>query len=105
MPDGCRTMVSRGRSAVDLLVRAIDLDLAAAHGVPDDLLTLSRGLAHRTLLDDPRLLGDDRPLDRGADLDGALLEALLRLFGAYRSVHRPALDMHFFLVQADALLD
>src|SRR5512143_351629 len=100
--------VGRGRSAVGLLVRAclvLDLDLAATHGVADDLLALLCGLAHRHFLNNPRLLGDDRPFDGGADLDTALLEALLRLFGAHRPVHCPALDMHFFLTQTDALLD
>src|SRR5512144_942521 len=53
---------SRGRSAADLLVRGrlvLDPDLTAAHGVADELLALPRGLAHRHLLDNPRLLGDD----------------------------------------------
>src|SRR5512133_1072559 len=94
-------------SAVDFLAGArlvLDLDLAPAYGVADDLLTFSRGLAHRHFLDNPRLLGDDRPLDGGVDLDRAFLEARLRLLGAHGPADFSALDVHFLLMQADALL-
>src|SRR5512133_1655899 len=95
-------------SAVDFLAGArlvLDLDLASAYGVADDLLTLPRGLAYRHFLDNPRLLGDDRPLDGGADLDRAFLEARLRLLGAHRPADFPTLHVHFLFMQTDALLD
>src|SRR5512134_3728152 len=92
-------------SAVLRRCRLFDIDLGAAYGVADDLLTLPDVLADHHLLDHPGLLRDDRLLMSFLDLDVGLAEGGLRFGAADGPVHRSPLDSDLLVAEADGLLD